>query len=75
MAGLLERDLYRRIKKMDRTQMESVMREFFDMGAESVTGAGVDMDALRNDICKIKGIGEARLDEIMKVVKKHFDAE
>ena len=72
MAELLDRELYRKIKRMDRNTLESLIKEFYDMGRESAEEANVDIDALRADIGKIKGIGESRLEEIMDVIQMHL---
>ena len=72
MAELLDRELYRKIKRMDRNTLESLIKEFYDMGRESAEEANVDIDALRADIGKIKGIGERRLGEIMNVIQMHL---
>ena len=69
MAELLDRDLYRKIKRMDRPTMESLIREFYNMGAASVE-LEVDTDQLRKDISSVKGIGEARLNEIMSIIER-----
>ena len=45
------------------------------VGAESVKAVNVDMEALRTDIGKVKGIGESRLNEIMDIINKHLTAE
>lgn len=68
----LDRSLYRRIKGMNREQMEAVIQEFYNMGAESVKGGGVDLDAIRQGIGQIKGIGESRLNEIMLVIEEQL---
>lgn len=75
MANLLDRNLYRKIKKMDRDTLESLIKEFYDMGAKSVKCADLDMDALRKDIGNIKGIGENRLNEIIAVIENHLKTE
>ena len=72
MAELLDRDLYRKIKRMDRNALETLIKEFYDMGRESAEEANADIDALRADIGKIKGIGESRLEEIMDVIQMHL---
>ena len=69
MTELLDRDLYRKIKRMDRPTMESLIREFYNMGAASVE-LEVDTDQLRKDISSVKGIGEARLNEIMSIIER-----
>lgn len=69
---VLDRALYKKIKAMDRKNMEAFLNEMYAVGAESVN---VDVDALRTDIGKVKGIGESRLNEIMDIINKHLTAE
>ncbi len=72
---LVDRTLYRRIKSMNRSEMETFVRNVFDQGyqrAESETHS-IDYDGLKADLCKIKGIGESRLQEIMTVIDKHIE--
>lgn len=68
----LDRSLYRRIKGMNREQMETVIHEFYDMGVKSAESVNVDMEAMKQDIGQIKGVGASRLDEIMAVIEKHL---
>ena len=72
---VLDRALYKKIKAMDRKNMEAFLNEMYVVGAESVKAINVDMEALRTDIGKVKGIGESRLNEIMDIINKHFTAE
>ena len=72
MAELLDRDLYRKIKRMDRKDMEAVLQEFYNMGKESVEAVNLDISALKKEIGQIKGIGESRLNEIVDVIEKHI---
>ena len=48
------------------------------LSAQSKAKAGsethIDIEKLRSDIGGIKGIGEARLNEIMEVISKHLDS-
>ena len=60
-------------KSMDRKNMEAFLNEMYAVGAESVNV--VNVDALRTDIGKVKGIGESRLNEIMDIINKHLTAE
>ncbi|MBP1535528.1 MAG: hypothetical protein IK999_15590 [Ruminococcus sp.] len=72
---LVDRTLYRRIKSMNRSEMETFVRNVFDQGyqrAESETHS-IDYDSLKADLSKIKGIGESRLQEIMTVIDKHIE--
>lgn len=72
---VLDRALYKKIKAMDRKNMEAFLNEMYVVGAESVKAINVDMEALRTDIGKVKGIGESRLNEIMDIINKHLTAE
>ena len=70
---VFDRALYKKIKAMDRKNMEAFLNEMYAVGAESVNV--VNVDALRTDIGKVKGIGESRLNEIMDIINKHLTAE
>ena len=72
---VLDRALYKKIKAMDRKNMEAFLNEMYVVGAESVKAVNVDMEALRTDIGKVKGIVESRLNEIMDIINKHLTAE
>ena len=72
MAEFLDRALYRKIKGMNREALESLIQEFYNMGKESVEKPDVDMEALKAEISAIKGIGETRRDEILKVIQRHL---
>ena len=71
---LVNRSLYKRIKSMNRAEMENFVRNVFNQGyerAEEETHS-IDYDSLRADLSHIKGIGESRLNEIMTVIDKHI---
>ena len=71
---LVDRALYRHIKSMNRSEIETFVRNVFDQGyqrAESETHS-IDYDSLKADLSKIRGIGESRLEEIMTVIDKHI---
>ena len=42
------------------------------MGKESAETPKVDMEVLKAEISAIKGIGETRRDEILKVIQRHL---
>ena len=72
---LVNRALYKRIKSMNRAEMEFFVKNIFNQGyerAESETHS-IDCDSLRADLSKIKGIGESRLNEIMTVIDNHIN--
>ena len=71
---LVNRSLYKRIKSMNRAEMENFVRNVFNQGyerAEEETHS-IDYDSLRADLSRIKGIGESRLIEIMTVIDKYI---
>ena len=71
----LPRSLYKEIKAMNRDQMQKVISDIYEKGAKSVESGSVDVACLRNEIGKINGIGEKRLDEIMAVIESFLSAE
>lgn len=64
----LDRELYRRIKGMDKSEMAGFLERIYAMGAED--NKGVDLELLRERIGQVKGIGEARLNEIMGIIEE-----
>lgn len=85
---LLDRDTYRRIKKMDRATLEGLIQDIFERGrkkglaeagviiAEDVErsdgGDTLDLRAVESEIRAIRGIGEKRAEEIMLIFEKHL---
>lgn len=72
---LVNRSLYKRIKSMNRAEMENFVRNVFNQGYEKAEKKthSIDYDSLRADLSRIKGIGESRLEEIMTVIDKHIE--
>ena len=64
----LDRELYRRIKGMDKNEMSDFLERTYAMGAEDNV---IDLELLRERIGQVKGIGEARLNEIMKIIEEN----
>ena len=85
---LLDRNTYRRIKKMDRVALEGLIQDIFEQGrkkglavagviiaedVESTTGDNtLDLRAVESEISAIRGIGEKRAEEIMLIFEKHL---
>lgn len=85
---LLDRDTYRRIKKMDRATLEGLIQDIFERGRKKgLAEAGViiaddvessdgsdtlDLRAVESEIKAIRGIGEKRAEEIMLIYEKHL---
>lgn len=64
----LDRELYRKIKGMDKSEMTGFLERIYAMGVEG--NKGIDVDLLRERIGQVKGIGEARLNEIMGIIEE-----
>ena len=83
---LLDRNLYRAIKKMDRNTLEGLLNDLFERGRKKgLAEAGVivdetasdddstlDLRAVESEIKAIRGIGVKRAEEIMKIFEKHL---
>lgn len=70
----LDRALYKKIKTMDRLTMEQTLQSVFNVGFEDamkLKPLDMDLSVIRSEIGKIKGIGENRLNEIMKVIEAY----
>lgn len=74
---LLNRNLYRQIKSMDKNELSRTLNNIYEMGKEDamkgIEAVDIDMDKLRSQIGAIKGIGEARLNLIMEIIAGHLN--
>lgn len=71
----LDRTLYKKIKCMDRITMEKTIQNVYDIGfddAMQLKPSVVDCGMIRRKIGQIKGIGENRLNEVMKVIEDYI---
>lgn len=66
----LPRSIYKEFKSMKREKMQEVLTNIYMQGVQRVETASVDLDVLREELSKINGIGEKRLDEIMTVIER-----
>ena len=68
---LIDRDTYKKIKKMDRETLTKFILQYGDqlVAQEEKT---IDLPALEAELSNIKGIGGKRLEEIMVVIEKHL---
>ena len=69
---LLNRNLYRQIKSMDKNELSRTLNNIYKMGKEDamkgIEAIDPDMDRLRSQIGAVKGIGETRLNLIMEII-------
>ena len=72
---IMPRDTYRRIKSMTREEMSDFFYNFSQDIANDIVenNANIDLDSMKTEIGKIKGIGATRLDEIMSVIEKYIN--
>ncbi len=54
---------------MDRKQMQNFLTNIYQQGVDSVEHGAIELESLREELGKINGIGEKRLDEIMAVIE------
>ena len=71
---IIDRDTYKKIKKMNRDELTKFILKY---GDELLEQQGIkttlDLTALEERLSKINGIGSKRLEEIMKVIENFFD--
>ncbi len=68
---IITREIYKKIKGMNREQMQVFATGIYLEGVKSVESKSIDLDRLRTQIGAIKGIGENRLNEIMSVIERN----
>ena len=68
---VISREMYKKIKSMDREQLQVFATTIYLDGVKSAETTDLDLDKLREEIGTIKGIGESRLNVIMSVIEKH----
>lgn len=73
---LMDRAMYKKVKAMDREHLEQTFRNVYKIGydaAKNESAGTVDLEKLRSDLKLIKGVGEARLNEIMAIIEIHLN--
>lgn len=72
----LTRETYKRLKSFNRAQMQEFISEVYrgaeENAASVVDDVDFDFEELRSRIGEVKGVGEARLNDIMDVIKEYF---
>ena len=67
---IIDRETYRAIKKMSREELQAFLMRYAE--GLSKDPSTVDLQELEKDVKGIKGIGEKRAEEIMKVIERHL---
>ena len=74
---LLNRNLYRQIKSMDKAELGRIPNNIYEMGKEDamkgIEAVDIDLDKLRSQIGAIKGIGEIRFDQIVEIIFENLN--
>ena len=74
---LLNRNLYRQIKSMDKNELSRTLNNIYEVGKEDamkgIEAIDIDMDKLRSQIGAVKGIGETRLNQIMEIIADYLN--
>lgn len=65
---LIDRDTYKKVKKMDRETLTKFILQYGDALLEQEE-KNMDLSELQVELSKIKGIGDKRLEEIMAVIE------
>ncbi len=69
---MLDRATYKKIKGMTREEMQNFLTNYYNNVMEDTEASTLDLGELRKEIGGIKGVGEKRLDELMKVMELHL---
>lgn len=76
---LLNRNLYRQIKAMDKNELSKTLNNIYEMGKEDalngIEPVDIDIEKMRSQIGEIKGIGETRLNQIMDIIFEHLNIQ
>lgn len=68
--NMIDRDTYRSIKKMSREELQAFLVRYADeLRKDAPT---IDLREVEKDIRAVKGIGEKRAEEVMKIFEKHL---
>lgn len=71
---ILNRKLYKNIKKYDREQMESYLVNLYMEGYEDGKNdvPGVDISVIKEIAMNVKGVGEKRAEEIVRKIEERM---
>lgn len=76
---ILNRNLYRQIKSMDKYELSRTLNNIYEMGKEDATkgieAIDIDIEKMRSQIGAIKGIGETRLNQIMEIIFENLNID
>lgn len=70
---IIDRDTYRKIKKMIREDLQAFLMRYADNLTKDTPT--IDLQELEAELKTVKGIGEKRLEEIMVIIEKHLGCD
>ncbi|WP_455527134.1 hypothetical protein [Huintestinicola sp.] len=74
--NLLDRNLYRQIKSMDKNELSQTLNNIYEMGKEDamkgIEAVDINIDKIRSEIGAIKGIGKTRLNQIVEIIASNL---
>ena len=68
----IDRDTYRKIKKMNREELNDFLIQYANNMTKNII---VDLREMEFEIRQIKGIGDKRVEQIMTVVERYLVGE
>lgn len=72
---ILDRATYKKIKAMNKEQLTDFLCDIYRSGQKDAETSAIDFEELRTKIGAVKGIGEARLNEIMQVIENEMTSK
>lgn len=74
--NVINRDVYKKAKAMNREQMNDFLISIYQDGYnDGYNDSQLDLDELRSVIGSVSGIGEVRLNQIMEAIAVHYNEE
>ena len=70
MKQILTRELYKKIKQMDRQEMQLFLENLYQEGRDSVPG--IDVNRIKEIVMEVKGVGEKKASLIEQKIREAF---
>lgn len=70
---LISRETYRKVKVMGREQMQQFLFDVYQSAYERAINEAFDLNELKERLSNVKGVGETRLAEIMKIIENYVE--
>ena len=70
MKKILTRELYKKIKQMDRQEMQLFLENLYQEGRDSVPG--IDVNRIKEIVMEVKGVGEKKASLIEQKIREAF---